>query len=441
MEHLQRDNETATIAATRASPWTGLRVHWQVIAAATAGWALDAFDFAMLLFLLPHLQKVFDVGLPAMTLIVTATGLAKIVGTIGWGMAADRFGRKLVFMAAVLWFSCAAGLSGLAWSYASFMVMRILFGVGFGGEWTVSVSLMMETVPESIRPYASGIMVSGYEIGYMVAAGVFHLLFPLLGWRWMFVIGALPALLTLFIRTNIAESPEWLRERRERPQRKRFDAFEFNPAAVQAWLFSGAINFMLWSVQVLYPTFLMAARHIDSSRIYPFLAAYSVGSISGKPICGYVAARLGERRTIVLFLCMVIPLTVLYTLVSNLWLLALGAILMGLFASGLFGILPLYQSMRFSVRGRATGIGISYAMTAASSVAPYAIARLAPSMGLNVAIAAFIAGSAVLLMAIASWNTNRWQPARVACGDDDVNREPDTAARIAHEASAPLQGA
>ncbi|MDR5781386.1 MFS transporter [Caballeronia sp. LZ065] len=440
MENLQRDNETASIAATQASPWVGLRTHWQVIAAATAGWALDAFDFAMLLFLLPHLQKVFDVGLPAMTLIVTATGLAKIVGTIGWGMAADRFGRKLVFMAAVLWFSCAAGLSGLAWSYASFMVMRVLFGVGFGGEWTVSVSLVMETVPESIRPYASGIMVSGYEIGYMVAAGVFHLLFPVLGWRWMFVIGALPALLTLFIRKNIAESPEWLRERRERPQRKRFDAFEFNPAAVQAWLFSGAINFMLWSVQVLYPTFLMSARHIDASRIYPFLAAYSVGSISGKPICGYVAARLGERRTIVLFLCMVIPLTILYTLMSNLWLLALGAILMGLFASGLFGILPLYQSMRFSVRGRATGIGISYAMTAASSVAPYAIARLAPSIGLNVAIAAFIGGSAVLLMAIASWNTNRWKPGR-----EHDNRGPEATDRpSAHtlsEARAPLQGA
>lgn len=410
MEDLQRDAEQVSVGQTRCGQWRLLRSHWQVIAAATAGWALDSFDFAMLLFLLPHLGHVFDVGLPAMTLIVTATGLAKIVGTIGWGFAADRFGRKLVFMAAVLWFSCAAGLSGLAWSYASFMALRILFGIGFGGEWTVSVSLLMETVPDSIRPYASGIMVAGYEIGYMLAAATFHLLFPVLGWRWMFMIGVLPALLTIFIRKNIAESPDWIRDQQRHPRRGAFEAFEFNPAALQAWLFSGAINFMLWSVQVLYPTFLISVQHIDASRIYPFLVAYSVGSLTGKPLCGYVAARLGERRTIILFLCMVIPLTILYTLVSNVWLLAAGACLMGLFASGLFGILPLYQSLRFSVKGRATGIGISYAMTAASSIAPYAIARLSPSMGLRSAIALFVVGSAMLLMAIAAWNTTRWMP-------------------------------
>ena len=111
-----------------------LRKHWHIIFAATAGWALDAFDFTILLFLIPHLGKVFNVGLPQMALVVTATGFAKIAGTIGWGFAADRYGRKLAFMAAVLWFSCASGLSGLAWSYASLMAMRVLFGMGFGGD-------------------------------------------------------------------------------------------------------------------------------------------------------------------------------------------------------------------------------------------------------------------------------------------------------------------
>ncbi|MFK4441311.1 SHS family lactate transporter-like MFS transporter [Caballeronia udeis] len=431
MEDLQPKAEQVSAGQTRSGQWRLLRSHWQVIAAATAGWALDSFDFAMLLFLLPHLGRVFDVGLPAMTLIVTATGLAKIVGTIGWGLAADRFGRKLVFIAAVLCFSCAAGLSGLAWSYASFMALRILFGIGFGGEWTVSVSLLMETVPESIRPYASGIMVSGYEIGYMLAAATFHLLFPVFGWRWMFMIGVLPALLTIFIRKNIAESPDWIRDQQRHSRRSAFEAFEFNPAALQAWIFSGTINFMLWSVQVLYPTFLISVQHIDASRIYPFLAAYSVGSLTGKPLCGYVAARLGERRTIVLFLCMVIPLTVLYTLVSNVWLLAAGACLMGLFASGLFGILPLYQALRFSVKGRATGIGISYAMTAASSIAPYAIALLSPSIGLRSAIALFVAGSALLLIAIAAWNTTRWMPGgpRSAVDAQESERSPGTHAR------------
>ncbi|QGZ66621.1 MFS transporter [Paraburkholderia acidisoli] len=403
-----------------------------MIAAAWAGWMLDSFDFAMLLFLLPHLGGVFHAGLPAMTLIVTATGLAKVVGTIGWGFAADRFGRKLVFMAAVLWFSCAAGLSGLAWSYASFMAFRVLFGLGFGGEWTVSVSLLMETVPAAVRPHASGLMVTGYEIGYMVAAATFHLLFPVLGWRWMFAIGAVPALLTIFIRKNIAESPDWLRDRQQHARRRAREAFEINPAAVQAWLFSGALNFLLWSVQVLYPTLLITVQHIDASRTYPFLIAYSIGSLSGKPLCGYVASRIGERRTIVAFLCAVIPLTVLYTLVSSVWLLTLGAISMGLFASGLFGILPHYQAQRFSVKGRATGVGISYAMTGASSVAPYAIARLAPSLGLSEAMAMFIAGSAAVVIAIALWNTTRWMPGATSTDEANDAQRPTTHGPDAH---------
>lgn len=387
-----------------------LRENWRIIFAATAGWALDAFDFTILLFLIPHLGKVFDVGLPAMAFVVTATGFAKVAGTIGWGLAADRFGRKNVFMAAVLWFSCAAGLSGLAWSYASFMAMRVLFGIGFGGEWTASVALLMETVPAKIRPLASGIMVAGYEFGYLLAALAFHFLFPVAGWRWMFFLGVLPALLTLFLRRNVSESPDWERERQSQVRRRARDVFIFNPAVLQAWLFSAAINFMLWAVQVLYPTFLLTTQHLDSSQIFPFVIAYSVGSVIGKPFSGYSASRFGERRTICMFLCVVIPSTVLYTMVQSHFLLGVGAFCMGMFANGLFGIMPLYQSRRFPVEGRATGIGISYAMTSVSVVAPYAIALVTPSLGLKFGMASFIAGGALLLIAISVFDTSRWMP-------------------------------
>jgi MFS transporter, SHS family, lactate transporter len=404
----------AMAAPPEASSFALLREHWRIIFAATAGWALDAFDFTVLLFLIPHLGKVFSVGLPAMALVVTATGFAKIAGTVGWGLAADRFGRKLVFMVAVLWFSCAAGLSGLAWSYGSFMAMRILFGMGFGGEWTASVSLLMETVPAKGRPLASGIMVAGYEFGYMLAALAFHFVFPVAGWRWMFFLGVLPALLTLFMRRNVAESPDWQREQANRqeahaPRRAR-DQFVFNPAVLQAWLFSAAINFMLWAVQVLYPTFLLTVQHLDSSQIFPFVTAYSIGSVIGKPLSGYSAGRFGERSTIVAFLCVVIPSTALYTLVSSHTLLGVGAFCMGMFANGLFGILPLYQARRFPVEGRATGIGISYAMTSLSVVAPYVIALVTPSLGLKLGMASFIAGGALLMIAISVFDTSRWMP-------------------------------
>ncbi|TKC86343.1 MFS transporter [Trinickia terrae] len=421
--------------AQTASHVALLKSHWRIVFAATAGWALDAFDFTILLFLIPHLGKVFNVGLPAMALVVTATGFAKIAGTIGWGLAADRFGRKLAFMAAVLWFSCAAGLSGLAWSYASFMVMRILFGMGFGGEWTASVSLLMETVPDKVRPLASGIMVAGYEFGYMLAALAFHFVFPVLGWRWMFFLGVLPALLTLFLRRNVQESPDWARKHRGEQAHGAFSTFTFNPAVLQSWLFSAAINFMLWAVQVLYPTFLLTVQHLDSSRIFPFVVAYSVGSVIGKPLSGYAASRIGERLTIVLFLAVVIPSTVLYTLVSSHLLLGVGAFCMGMFANGLFGILPLYQSRRFPVAGRATGIGISYAMTAVSVVAPYAIALVTPSLGLKFGMASFIAGGAVLMIAISLFNAERWMPRDERKAADDVRTSDEREAWVVGGAS------
>ena len=387
-----------------------LRKHWHIIFAATAGWALDAFDFTILLFLIPHLRTVFDVGLPAMAFIVTATGFAKIAGTIGWGLAADRFGRKFAFMAAVLWFSCAAGLSGLAWSYASFMALRILFGLGFGGEWTASVSLLMETVPEKIRPLASGIMVAGYEFGYMLAALSFHFVFPVLGWRWTFFIGVVPALLTLFLRRNVKESDDWVRQQQHKKEGRKFKPFVFNPAVAQAWAFSAGINFMLWAVQVLYPTFLLTTQHLDSGSIFPFVVAYSVGSVIGKPLSGYAASRFGERLTIIVFMLIVIPSTVLYTLVSNHFQLGAGAFLMGMFANGLFGILPLYQARRFPVAARATGIGISYAMTSVSVAAPYVIALVTPSLGLRFSMASFIAAGALLIIAVSVFDTSRWMP-------------------------------
>ncbi|MGI4981909.1 MAG: MFS transporter [Janthinobacterium lividum] len=408
-----------------------LKKHWHIIFAATAGWALDAFDFTILLFLIPHLGKVFQVGLPAMALVVTATGFAKIAGTIGWGFLADRYGRRIAFMAAVLWFSCASGLSGLAWSYGSFMAMRILFGMGFGGEWTASVSLLMETVPEKIRPLASGIMVAGYEFGYMLAALAFHFLFPVLGWRWMFFLGIAPALLTLFLRRNVKESPDWQAQRRRKQAGHVSRSFVFNPAVAQAWAFSAGVNFMLWSVQVLYPTFLLTVHHLDSGAIFPFIIAYSIGSVIGKPLSGYVASRIGERGTIVIFLAIVVPTTALYTLVADHFLMGVGAFCMGMFANGLFGILPLYQARRFPVEARATGIGISYAMTSISVIAPYVIALVTPSLGLKLSMASFIAGGALVVIAISLFDTARWMPVEPGVERDDA---PNTAAeRTANE--------
>jgi MFS transporter, SHS family, lactate transporter len=385
-----------------------LRAQWRLVVAAMAGWALDAFDFTMLLFLLPHLGKVFGATLPEMAFVLTATGLAKVIGTIAWGAAADRFGRKLPFMVAVLWFSLFCGLSGLAWSYLSFLVLRALFGLGFGGEWSASASLLMESLPERARGVAAGIMMAGYELGYLLGALCYSLIFPWAGWRWMFFLGVAPALLAIFIRSGVKESPLWLEARQSQqvPERLRI-----TPAVVQGWAFMAFVNFMLWAVFSLYPTFLVTVRRLDPSGVFPYVAIYSVASIFGKPLAGLLVERFGERRTLVPYLLLTIPSTLLYTLIDNAAALAIGAVLMGLVANSVFGIVPMYLARRFPPARRGIGVGIGYAMTSLSVAAPFIVALVTPVWGLSMSMAFFIAVAALGSAVIAALNTEKWIPA------------------------------
>jgi MFS transporter, SHS family, lactate transporter len=387
-----------------------LRTHWRIVVAAMAGWGLDAFDFTMLLFLLPHLGKVFGAALPEMAFVVTATGLTKVIGTVVWGAAADRFGRKLPFMVAVLWFSFFSGLSGLAWSYASFLALRALFGIGFGGEWSASASLLMESLPERTRGVAAGIMMAGYEVGYLLAALCFGLIFPWAGWRAMFFLGIAPALLAIFIRSGIKESPVWLeaRQNQQVPEKLRI-----TPAVVQGWAFMAFVNFMLWATFSLYPTFLITVRHLDPVGVFPYIAIYSIASIVGKPLAGHFVERFGERRTLVLYLVLTIPSTLLYTLIDNTTALVIGAVLMGLVANSVFGIVPMYLGRRFPPARRGIGIGIGYAMTSLSVGAPFVVALLTPVWGLATSMAFFIAVAALASAVIAAWNTEKWIPGEV----------------------------
>lgn len=394
-----------------------LRENWRVLLAATAGWALDAFDFTMLLFLIPHLREVFNVTLPEMAFVVTATGLAKVVGTIIWGAAADKFGRKLPFMVAIVWFSFFCGLSGLAWSYLSFLTFRILFGVGFGGEWSASAALLMESMPPKVRSLAAGIMMSGYEFGYFLSALCFYAIYPLFGWRWMFALGILPAVLSIFVRSGVKESPDWIAQRTKTsaPQK-----LKITPAVIQGWAFMGFINFMLWAIFALYPTFLISVRGLSPAGVFPYIATYSVASIIGKPLAGRLVQRFGERPVLLTYLCLTIPSTLLYALLDAPWAMALGAVLMGLVANSIFGIVPSYLAKRFPANNRGLGVGIGYAMTSLSVGAPYVIASFTASWGLPLSMTSFIILGAVCSAVVAVFPTDRWLP-----DDPDDQEKPD----------------
>src|SRR5579863_4397663 len=182
----------------------------KVVIASFLGWALDAFDFFIMVFVFSDVAKTFGVSITAVTVAVTLTLAMRAVGAYIFGRLADRFGRRPLLMISVLSYSILELLSGLAPNLLSFLVLRALFGIAMGGEWGIGSSLTMETIPPKWRGWVSGLLQSGYPTGYFLATIAFFVVYPLVGWRGLFMVGALPALLVLYIRRNVPESPDWL---------------------------------------------------------------------------------------------------------------------------------------------------------------------------------------------------------------------------------------
>src|SRR5437016_2514296 len=175
------------------------------------GWTLDAFDFFVLVFAVPTIAEEFHVDLPEIAKTLTITLAFRPVGAFIFGLLADRYGRRLPLMLDLIFYSVVEVLSGLAPSYTTFLILRALFGIGMGGEWGVGASLVMEKVPPHKRGMFSGLLQQGYAAGYLLAALCYLFVFPRWGWRPLFFIGGLPALLALYVRLQVTESEVWKR--------------------------------------------------------------------------------------------------------------------------------------------------------------------------------------------------------------------------------------
>ena len=173
------------------------------------GWALDALDFFLLTFVLLPVGREFGRTVPQVAFAITITLMMRPVGAFLFGMLGDRFGRRLPLMADIIFYSVIELLSAFAPNFTIFLILRALFGIGMGGEWGLGASLAMESLPTAARGLFSGILQQGYAFGYLLAALVYWLVFPVFGWRGLFVAGALPAFLVLFVRTRVPESPVW----------------------------------------------------------------------------------------------------------------------------------------------------------------------------------------------------------------------------------------
>jgi SHS family lactate transporter-like MFS transporter len=342
--------------------------------AAYLGWTLDGFDYYILSLLLVDVQRSFTVSSALAGALATVTLMFRVLGGIGAGIAADRFGRKLPLMLAILWYSSFAFLSAFSTSYGMLFACRALFGVGMGGVWSAGMPLAIEHCPPQHRGLVSGLLQGGYALGVIMAAAVYQFGYPLVsqqpeGWRMLMWIGILPAALVLWIMRYVKESPVWL-ERRQRvaiaaqSEGSFANLFrkELLPITVHTTLLLASILFLYNSITWWYPTLL---DQLQRTRL-PFITAFSTGGIAGAFICGRMSETgLGRRGSAVLITLVGILAAPLYLFSEGTVALLIGAVMMGVFGTGAFGVVPTYLSERFPTAARGLGAGFAYQAGAA----------------------------------------------------------------------------
>jgi SHS family lactate transporter-like MFS transporter len=329
-----------------------------VVTASFLGWALDAFDFFLLVFVLKDVASEFGVEKKQVAVAITLTLACRPLGAFIFGRLADRFGRRPVLMLDVGLYSLLGLSTAFAPNLTVFLVIRALFGIAMGGEWGIGASLTMESVKPEARGIVSGLLQSGYPTGYLLASVVYAGLYNTIGWRGMFMVGALPALLVLYIRRNVPESPAWNAERARTGivtvLRKHWRV------AVYGILLMTAFNFFSHGTQDIYPTFLQVQHGFDAHKTGTIAIIYNCGAILGGWIFGTWSQASGRRRTIMIAAALSLPVAYLWAYSTSMAGLAVGAFLMQVCVQGAWGVIPAHLNEISPPDARATFPGTIY---------------------------------------------------------------------------------
>ena len=344
--------------------------HGAALTAGFLGWTLDAFDFFLVTLCLTAIGKEFHKPDSAIALSITATLAFRPVGAFLFGLMADRYGRRLPLMIDLVFYSIVEVFTGLAPNYTTFVVLRALFGIGMGGEWGVGASLAMEKVPPRLRGVLSGLLQEGYAAGNLLAAVAYFLVFPRWGWRPLFFLGGLPALLALFVRFRVKESEVWQKSREESWSGLGRAIASHWKLFVYLTLLMTMMNFTSHSTQDMYPTFLERQWHFGPAQRSLFTAISMIGAILGGVVVGLLSDRYGRRRAIVGALVGGIAMVPLWAYAPSAALLALGAFLIQFMVQGAWGVIPAHLSELSpnSVRGFLPGFAYQCGVLVASSV-------------------------------------------------------------------------
>ena len=337
--------------------WTSAQKH--AVAACYLGWTLDAFDFFLLTFVVTDIAKDFSVDVKSVTEAIFLTLAFRPLGAFIFGRLADRFGRRPVLMIDVALYALLAFASAFAPNLIVLLVLRALFGIAMGGEWGVGASLTMETVPAKSRGIVSGILQTGYASGYLLAAIAFAVLFPVLGWRGLFMLGILPALLVLYIRRHVPESQAWHAERRN-ARRILHVLAEHWQLAIYAIFLMTALNLLSHGTQDLYPTFLKVDHGFAPHLAGTIVVVANIGAILGGLVFGAISQRYGRRRALVVAALLCLPAIPVWLNADAAIALAIGGFLMQFVVQGCWGIIPAHLNELSPADARGTFPGTVY---------------------------------------------------------------------------------
>ena len=376
---------------------------WHAITAGFLGWTLDAFDFFVAIFLLDVLAEQFHVSKGAIILSVTGTLAMRPVGALIFGMMADRYGRRRPLMANVIFFSTVELLCGFAPNFTVFFVLRLLFGIGMGGEWGVGASLAMEHAPVRWRGLLSGILQSGYSCGYLLAAVAARVVLPNLGWRAMFWVGGAPALLALYIRTKVPESEAWQQHRVARVIDGPKIAMQHKWLALHMVVLMFLMNCLSHGTQDLYPDFLKHSHAIAPNTVAYITIIYNLGALTGAVLFGLLSERIGRRYGMLAALALSLLVMPFWAFGGTVMVLTLAAFVMQMGVQGAWGIIPVHlnELSPNPVRGLLPGFTYQIGILLAASTPTIEFA-LRDRLGYPWALTSFelvvIAGLAVLLV-------------------------------------------
>jgi SHS family lactate transporter-like MFS transporter len=370
---------------------------WAALSAGFLGWTLDAFDFFLVSLCLTAVAKDFGRSDAAITYSLALTLAFRPVGAFLFGLMADRYGRRLPLMIDLVFYSVVEVATGLAPNFTAFLVLRALFGIGMGGEWGVGASLAMEKVPSKWRGMLSGLLQQGYALGYLLAALAYLSVFPRWGWRPLFFLGGLPALLALFVRFRVTESEVWEQSKGAGWRQLGSTVLGHWKLFVYLTLLMSGMNLASHGTQDMYPTFLQRFWKFGTTQRSVMTAISMLGAIAGGVTIGLLSDRWGRKRTIVFSLVAAILVVPLWAYAPRIGWLVTGAFLIQFCVQGAWGVIPAHLSELSpnEIRGFLPGFAYQCGAAIAGSVGTFE-ALLASHMSYATAMASTAATVFVL---------------------------------------------